>query len=120
MFLAILKIWINGEHMKCEWTIFPGFTSLGILDEVQKMMTESKSELGHFKGRIIVMSMYNDIDWGKRIANAHRVTEYARRFARGHWSFPGPGSEKKWYGTNTYKSNGEWDDVAENMLLNFA
>ena len=38
-------------------------------------------------------------DWTKRgnneicTANALRVTEYVRRFTRGHWSFPGPGSE---------------------------
>ena len=31
--------------------------------------------------------------------------------------FVEPGSEKKWYG---YKPNGEWDDVAEHMLLNFS
>ena len=29
------------------------------------------------------------------------------------------GSEKKWCGSNTYKPNGEWDDVAEHVLLNF-
>ena len=71
---------IDGEHMEFEWTNFPGFTTLGILDEIQKMMTESKCEPEQFKGRIIFMSMYNDTDWTKRgnrescIANAHRVT----------------------------------------------
>ena len=45
---------------------------------------------------------------------------YARRFPHGHDSFLGLGSEKKWYGSNTYKPNGEWDDVAERMLLNFS
>ena len=46
-----------------------------------KMMTESKCEREQFKRRIIFMSMYNDIVWGKRgnkekcIANALRVTE---------------------------------------------
>ena len=44
------------------------------------------------------MSMYDDIDLENEetektvIANAHRVTEYARRFTRGRWSFLGPGS----------------------------
>ena len=42
---------------------FPGFTTSGILDEIQKMMTKSKCEPEQFKGRIIFMSMYNDIDW---------------------------------------------------------
>ena len=72
------------------------------------------------------MSMYNDIDWRKRgnrencIANGHRVTACARRFTRGHWSFLGPGSEKKWYGTHVSKPDGEWDKTAEDMMLNFA
>ena len=31
--------------------------------------------------------------------NQRQFKEYAERFPRGHWSFLGPGSEKKWYGT---------------------
>ena len=54
------------------------------------------------------------------IANSHRVTEYARRFTRGHWSVLGPGSEKKWYGTYSGKPDGDWDKTAERMMLNFA
>ena len=51
------------------------------------------------------MSMFNDIVWEKKgmkknvKSNACEVANYARRFPRGHWSFLGPGSEKKWYGT---------------------
>ena len=48
------------------------------------------------------------------------VADYARRFAHGHWSFLGPGSEKKWCGTHPYKPNGKWDRVAEDMMLNFS
>ena len=70
------------------------------------------------------MSMYNDIDKGKRgnkedcIADARGVTECARRFTRGRWS--GPGSEKKWYGTHVSKLDGERDKTFEDMMLNFA
>ena len=35
---------IDGEPMELEWKIFPGLTTLGILDEIQKTMTESKCE----------------------------------------------------------------------------
>ena len=55
---------IDGEPMEFEWTNFPGFTTLGVLDEIQKMMTESKCE--PFQGRNIFMSMYNDIKWRSR------------------------------------------------------
>ena len=117
---------IDGEPMEFEWEHLSGFTTLGILDETQKIMTELKCELEHFQGRIIFMSMCNDIDRGKRrnkencIANAHRVTEYARKFMRGDWSFPRLGSEKKWYGTHVCKPDGQWDEVAENMMINSA
>ena len=33
---------------------------------------------------------------------------------------PGPGSAKKWYGTHASKPDGQWDEVAENMMINFA
>ena len=63
------------------------------------------------------MSMYNDMAWEERgnretcVANFLMVADYARKFAKGHRSFLGPGSEKKWCGTHVYKPNGEWDDV---------
>ena len=49
--------------MEFEWTNFPGFTTLKILDEIQKMMTELQCEPEQLKGRIIFMSLYNDIVW---------------------------------------------------------
>ena len=52
--------------------------------------------------------------------NSKTIEQYARRFPRGHWSFLGPGSEKKWYGTYDHKPDGSWDRNAEKMLLNFA
>ena len=44
----------------------------------------------------------------------------ARRLSARKWSFLGPGSEKKWYSTHEYKPQGEWDRVAEQMMLKFA
>ena len=51
---------IDGEAIEFEWKNFPGFTTLGILAEIQKMMTESKCKPEQFKGRIIFMSMFSD------------------------------------------------------------
>ena len=70
--------------------------------------------------------MYNDIVWGEKgneetcKSDAHEVAGYARRFLRGHWSFLGPGSENKWYGTYSDKPDGVWDKSAEDMMLEFA
>ena len=49
--------------MELEWKNFPGFTALQILAEVQNMMTETRCEPEQFQGRIIFMSVYNDIAW---------------------------------------------------------
>ena len=35
---------IDGQPMEFEWKIFPGFTTVEILNEIQQMMTESKCE----------------------------------------------------------------------------
>ena len=52
---------IDGEPTEFEWKIFPEFTALQILAEIQNMMNEIECEPGQFPGRIIFMSMYNDI-----------------------------------------------------------
>ena len=78
--------------MEFEWKIFPGLTTAGILDEILKKMGELQC-----KGRIIFMSMFNNIVWDAKgneelcENNSKRVEEYARRFPRGHWSSLGPG-----------------------------
>ena len=49
-----------------------------------------------------------------------RYSIFARRFGKGQWSFIGPGSEKKWYSISEDSPQGEWDNMAERMLLEFA
>ena len=104
---------IDGEPMEFKWKIFPRFTTLQILAGIWNMMTETQWEPEQLPGRIIFMSMYNDIARREKgnealcIATFQIVKENARRFAHGHWSFLGLGSEKKWYGTHTYKPNGK-------------
>ena len=36
------------------------------------------------------------------VASSMIAADYAKGFAHGHWSFLGPGSERKWYGTHTW------------------
>ena len=47
------------------------------------------------------------------------MTLLAKRFPAGRWSFLGPGSEKKWYSTYDSRPQGEWDRVAELMMIKF-
>ena len=52
--------------------------------------------------------------------NPQLVSNYARKIPRGRWSFLGPGSEKKWYGTYTDRPGGSWDLFAAQMMANFS
>ena len=71
------------------------------------------------------MSMFNDIfcdrydNKDECLKNAESVKSLARRFGIGQWSFIGPGSEKKWYSSEN-SPQGAWDNIAEQMLLEFA
>ena len=61
----LFKIFRNdGQPMEFEWKIFPGLTAMGILNQIQQMMGELQCEPGKFTGKIIFMSMFNDIVLG--------------------------------------------------------
>ena len=45
----------DGEPMEFDWENLSGFTTLGILAEIQKMMAELRCGPEQFKGRIIFM-----------------------------------------------------------------
>ena len=117
---------IDGEPMEFEWNIFPGFTTLQLCNKVQEFLSKMSEEPEDFTGRIIFMSMFNDISWGSKDneqeceLSAQLVSIYAKRFSPGRWSFLGPGSEKKWYSTHESRPQGEWDRVGEQMMLKFA
>ena len=111
----------DGVQTEFEWKIFPGFTMLGILEEIQKMMEGIQCELEHFNGRIIFISMFAAIMWRENdnteecAQNPFKVSKYARRFPCGRWSFLGSGSEKKW--TCSDKPDGNWDKTAAMVIL---
>ena len=108
---------IDGEPMEFEWNIFPG------CHKVQESLSRLSVTPEKFTGRIIFMSMFNDISWGSKDneqdckLNANLVSIYARRFSPGRWSFLGLGSEKKLYSAHDSKPQGEWDSVAELMMI---
>ena len=71
------------------------------------------------------MSMFNGILWGSEDneqecdADATLVSIFAKRFLPGRWSFLRRGSEKKWYSSCIDRPQGEWDRVAESMMIRF-
>ena len=116
---------INGESTEFEWNIFPGFTTLQLCDKINDLLSDLGQTPETFTGIILFMSMFNDISCDRKdnkdecLANAGVVKVLARRFGIGQWSFIGPGSEKKWYSAEN-SPQGAWDNIAEQMLLEFA
>ena len=55
---------------------------------------------------------------GSRKTAARHVTIFSR-FGTGQWSLLGPGSEKKWYSISADSRQGQWDRMAERMMLEF-
>ena len=101
--------------MEFEWNIFPGFNTLQLSEEVKRLLFRSEETPENFTGRILFMSMFNDISCGTKdnetecLANAKLVSLYARIFGKEQWSFIGPGSEKKWYSISEDSSQGVWE-----------
>ena len=58
--------------------------------------------------------------WRNVKSNYYEVANYAGRFPGGNWSFLGPGSEKKSYGTLSDKPDGIWDKTGEKMKIEFS
>ena len=92
---------INGEPTELEWNIFPRFTTLQLCGKVTDLLSNTGETPETFTGRILFMSMFNDISCDRKgnkeecLANARVVSVLAKTFGIGHWSFIGPGSEKK-------------------------
>ena len=115
---------IDGEPTEFEWNVFPGLTTLQLCNKVHEFMSEM-GDPSEFNGRIIFMSMFNDISWrsedNERECNANADLVYIckKRFPAGRWEFLGPGSEKKWYSTCIDRPQGEWVRVADSIMIKF-
>ena len=91
---------VGGEALEFEWNIFPGFTTLQILREIQNDLQNENKSPEQFLDRIIFMSMFNDIEWTKKnneeicTSMSQQVKQYAIRFQKGHWTVIGPGDDR--------------------------
>ena len=87
---------INEEPTEFEWNIFPGMDTLQLCDKVKSLLGRVRETPENFTGKILFMSMFNDISCGTKdneqecLANARLVSLYARSFGTGQWSFIGP------------------------------
>ena len=117
---------IDGEPAEFEWNIFPGFTTLQLSHKVQELLLRLSVTPEKCTRRIIFMSMFNDISWRSKDNKkecesiAQLVSLFAKRFGAGQWSFLGSRSEKKRYSVSEDSPQGEWDRIAEKMMLTLA
>ena len=115
----------DGQPTEFEWNIFLRIHHIAALLQVQEFLSKMSVKPEEFTGRIIFMSMFNDISWGSPDneqeceLSAQLISIYARRFAPGRWSFLGPGSEKKSYSTLECKHKENGDRVAELVMIKF-
>ena len=70
--------------MEFEWNIFPGFNTLQLNEEVKSLLYRLGETPENFTGRILFMSMFNDISCGTKdkrecLANAELVSLCARK-----------------------------------------
>ena len=54
---------IDGEPMEFEWNIFQGFATLQLSQDLQELLLRLNETPENFTGRIIFMSIFNDISW---------------------------------------------------------
>ena len=76
---------INGEPTDFEWSIFPGFTTLQLFGKRNDIPSDLGEAPEIFTGRIIFMSMFNDISCDRKgnkdecLANARVVKVLAKK-----------------------------------------
>ena len=114
---------ISGEPTEFEWNIFPGFTTLQLSGKVKDLLSRFVETPENFTGRILFMSMFNDISCGTKdnekecLANAKVVSILAKKIWCWtmviHWSrfwekvvFYGRGESTRNLGQNCWKDVG--------------
>ena len=117
---------IDGEPIELEWNTFPGFTTLQLSHKVQELLLRLGETPENFLQDGLSSCRCSTTSHGDRKtkkkeceSNAQLFSLLAKRFGAGQWSFLGPGSEKKWYFISEDSPQGEWDKMAERMLLEF-
>ena len=82
------------QQIQFEWNIFPGFTSLQILQTIQGNLQELNIEPEKFTDRIILVSMFNDVDWTRKgnericISNSEKSQDIREEFVAGTLDVP--------------------------------
>ena len=115
--------WANGILVE----YFPGFTTLQLCYKVQELPSKLSVTPEYFSltDHLHVgcsTTSHRDLKTMNRNANQAPNSFWfmPKDFSPGKWSFFGLASEKKWHSTHECKPLGEWDTVAELMMIKFS
>ena len=117
---------ISGEPTEFEWNSFPGFTTLQLCGKVTDLLSRLGETPETFTGRILFMSMFNDISCDKKdneeecLANAEVVSIFAKKFGIGQWCIYWSRFREETVFMEENSPQGIWDYIAEKMLVQFA
>ena len=100
-------------------------TSLGTVWSLTRLdmirMREENLSLSSFQGRVLFMSMFNHISWGRKnhemvhLDDPTMVMNHAQEFTQSLWAFLGPGDGEKWYAACLHQPQGKRNATAEKM-----
>ena len=114
---------IDGEPIQIEWNISQNLRHWRFSRRSRKTWKSEISNLRIWRStHLHVNVQWYRMDRGNSeecISNSEKVKNYAKRFPRGHWTFLGPGDEKKWYGTLSNPLEGKWGSIAAQMVVRF-
>ena len=112
--------WANGIRVEC----FPRIHHIAVQPQSPRVivMIERNTREVYWTHHLYVqqhlMGIYGQQE-RMRGKCSTRLSHNAKRFGAGQWSFLGLGSEKRWYSISADSPQGEWDKIAELMMLKF-
>ena len=122
----ITKYWESGEkQLNSRGISSQDLRHCRFLQKVQDDLQKRNIEPEKSTDRIIFMSMFNDVDSTREgideicVSDSEKVKTYAKKFSQGHWTFLGPGDEKKWCEKSKYPPEGKWNSVASQVVQRF-
>ena len=117
---------IDGEPIEFEWNIFSRIHHVAAQPQSSRVTVEIGVKHQRISQDGLSSCRCSTTSHGDRKAtrmNASHMLKsslLAKRFGARQGSFFGPGSEKKWYSISEDSPQGEWDKMAEKMMITLA
>ena len=96
---------LDGEPLEFEWNIFPGFTTLQLCQKFPEFLLKLSVQPEDFTGRMIFMSMFNDISWAsqdneKEFESSAQLGSICSKKITRKMLVPRTWIRKKWFSTH--------------------